>query len=56
MKLYPILGTSSSGAVELKRKRVKELSSDDENEQEESNDMKAMGECNKVNYANIIVL
>ena len=55
MKLYPILGTSSSGAVE-KRKRVKELSSDDENEQEESKDMKAMGECNKVNYANIIVL
>lgn len=48
MKLYPILGTSSFGAVE-KRKRVKELSSEDENEQEESNGLKAMGECNKVN-------
>ena len=55
MKLYPILGTSSSGAVE-KRNRVKELSGDDENEQDESKDMKAMGECNKVYYANIIVL
>ena len=55
MKLYPILGTS--GAVEkLKRKRVKELSSDDESEQEGSKGMKAMGECNEENFANVIVL
>ena len=52
MKLYPILGTSSSGAVD-KRKRVKELSSEDENEQEESNALKVMGECNKVNIMHI---
>jgi len=48
VKFYPILGTSSSGAVE-KRKRVKELSTEDENEQKESNGLKVMGECNKVN-------
>lgn len=52
MKLHPILGTSSSGAVE-KRKRVKQLSSEDKNEQEESNGFKVMGESNKVNIMHI---